>query len=450
MFESLSNNLGKVLDKLKGRGVIREEDINEAMREVRIALLEADVALPVAKEFIERVKAKALGAEVVKSISPAQAVIKIVSDELKEILGGGFAPLNLNTTPPAVILMAGLQGSGKTTTSGKLALRLKTKQNKKILLASLDIYRPAAQEQLAVLGKRTGIDTLPIIEGQKPSSIAERALKEARLGGYDILILDTAGRLHIDQELIEELKIIKQKTNPIETLLVADSLLGQDAVTMAKAFHEQVGMTSIVLTRIDGDGRGGAALSMKMTTGCPIKFIGTGEKLEEFEEFYPDRIASRILGMGDIVGMVEKAVETVKIEDAEKLAKKIKKGEFDFDDLADQIKNIKKMGGIGSIMNMLPGIGKIKQQLAGANIDEKQFDRQLAIIYSMTKKERHNPKIINSSRKKRIVAGSGTTIQEVNRILKQQRQMADMMKKVGRMDQKQLMRSGLMDMLPKQ
>jgi len=449
MFENLTNNLEKVLDRLKGKGVVSEDDVNAAMREVRIALLEADVALPVAKGFIERVKEKATGAEVVKSVSPVQMVIKIVQDELAVILGADFSPLNLAVAPPAIILLAGLQGAGKTTTAGKLALRLKEKEHKKILLASLDIYRPAAQEQLAVLAKRAGVTGLPVITGEKPLAITDRALSEARLGGYDVLILDSAGRLHIDEEMLAELKAVKDKANPAETLLVADSMLGQDAANSAREFNDRIGITGIVLTRVDGDSRGGAALSMKMVTGRPVKFLGSGENLNELEEFHPERIAGRILGMGDIVSLVEKAAENVDIFEAEKMARKVKKGEFDFDDLASQIKKLRKMGGISSMLGMIPGLGKIKKQMDGAGIDEKMIDRQLAIINSMTRKERRFPKILNSSRKKRIAAGSGTTIQEVNRMIKQHKEMSTMMKKFAGMDKKQLMRSGLGGMLPR-
>ncbi len=447
MFDSLSDKLGKALDKLRGKGFLTEEDVSNAMREVRIALLEADVALPVVKDFITKVKAKAVGEEVVRSISPAQMVIKIVNDELTALLGAESAELNFATTPPATIMMVGLQGSGKTTSTAKIALRIRSKQKKKILMASLDIYRPAAQEQLESLGKQVSIETLPIVKGEKPLDITKRAVKEAKLGAYDILFLDTAGRLHIDDELMQELKDVKALANPIETLLVADSLTGQDAVNVAQQFHEKVGVTGIVLTRMDGDGRGGAALSMKSITGCPIKFVGVGEKLPELEEFHPGRVASRILGMGDIVSLVEKAAETVDMEEAQKLALKVKKGEFDFNDLASQIKQIKKMGGIGGMMKMLPGVAKIKEKMADANIDEKLLERQLAIISSMTKKERAKPDLINPSRKKRIADGAGVDIQEVNKLVKQQWQMGKMMKKLGKMDKKALMRGGLGNLL---
>jgi len=447
MFENLSDNLGKILDKLKGRGIISDDDLNAALREVRIALLEADVALMVAKNFIERVREKAAGQEVVRSVSPATMVIKIVHDELALMLGENFSALNLSVAPPAVILMAGLQGSGKTTTTAKLALRLKEKQHKKSLVASLDIYRPAAQEQLEILAKKAGITALPIIPGEKPLAITERALREARLGGFDVLLLDSAGRLHIDAEMLEELKRVKETANPAEILLVADSMTGQDAANIARWFNEEIGITGIVLTRMDGDARGGAALSMKTVTGRPIKFVGVGEKLSDLEEFHPERAASRILGMGDIVSLVEKAAEAGNSADAEKMARRLKKGEFDFEDLADQIRKLRKMGGLSSMMNLIPGIGKIKKQIDAAGVDEKIIDRQLAIINSMTRKERRWPKLLNASRKRRIAAGSGTTIQEINRLIKQHQQMSGMMKKFSRLDKKELMRGGLAGML---
>lgn len=449
MFDSLSDNLGKIFAKLKGKGYLSEDDVGAAMREVRIALLEADVALPVAKDFIAKVKERAIGQEVVKSVSPAQMVIKIVNDHLVETLGSEAAELNLAVTPPAVVMMVGLQGSGKTTSTAKLAMLLKNKQKKKVLMASLDIYRPAAQHQLEVLGKQIQVDTLAIIDGQKPEAITKRALDEAKKGGYDVLMLDTAGRLHIDDELMDELKIVKKLSNPAETLLVADSLTGQDAVHIAREFNEKIGVTGNILTRVDGDGRGGAALSMKAVTGQPIKFIGVGEKVNEFEVFHPDRIASRILGMGDIVSMVERAAEHVNEEDAKALEAKMKKGKFDLDDLAKQFKMMKKMGGLGGIMGMLPGIGKMKKQIDESGVSDKTFDRMEAMISSMTLQERKNPEIIKASRKKRIAAGSGTQVQDINRLLKQHKQMAGMMKKLGKMDKKSLMRGGFGKLLPK-
>ncbi len=449
MFESLSDNLSKILSKLKGRGFLSEDDVNAAMREVRVALLEADVALPVAKDFINKVKERAVGAEVVKSVSPGQMVIKIVQDNLEEMLGSENVEINLNTTPPAVIMMVGLQGSGKTTTSGKLANFLKTKQNKKVLLASLDIYRPAAQDQLAVLGTQISVATLPIIKDEKPEKITKRALEMGRLEGYDIIILDTAGRLHIDADLMEELKAVKKLSNPIETILVADSLTGQDAVNIAKEFNEQVGLTGIILTRIDGDGRGGAALSMRAVTGCPIKFIGVGEKISEFESFHPKRIASRILGMGDVVSLVEKAVETMNSEDAKNLERKMKKGSFDLNDMAKQYSMMRKMGGVTGLAGMIPGISKIKKQIDEAGVDDKLIIRQESIIYSMTKKERRNPDLINASRRKRIAAGAGVQVQDVNRILKQYKQISTVMKKISKMDKKTMLRGGLGKFMPK-
>ncbi|MDX2073224.1 MAG: signal recognition particle protein [Alphaproteobacteria bacterium] len=444
MFSSLSSKLTSIFGNLRKRGVLTEADIDAVAREVRIALLEADVALPVVKDFISSLKEKAVGANIVASINPSQMVIKLVNDHLAELLGSEHQALNLAASPPVAIMMVGLQGSGKTTSTGKLALRLKNKQNKKVLVASLDIYRPAAQEQLAQVAKQAGIDALPIITGQKPKEITERALKEAKLGGYDVLLLDTAGRLHIDAELMGELKAVKSLANPIETLLVADSLTGQDAVTIAKSFHEQVGITGIILTRVDGDGRGGAALSMRAVTGQPIKFMGMGEKLDALEEFHPARIAGRILDMGDIVSLVERAQESVSEAEAEAMARRMMGGQFDFNDLLDQMRKMKKMGGVGSMMNMLPGMGKLKEQLAGANIDERMIARQEAIILSMTPRERQFPKLINGSRRIRIAVGSGTSVQEVNKILKQQLQMTDMMKKLKKLGPK-----GLMGLLPR-
>ena len=449
MFESLSGNLTKVFDKLRGRGLLTEDDVNAAMREVRIALLEADVALPVAKEFIASLKEKAIGQEVLKSVSPAQMVIKLVHDHLKEMLGSEQTALNLATTPPAVIMMVGLQGSGKTTSTAKIALRLKNKQKKKILLASLDVRRPAAQEQLAVLGEQVEVATLPIIAGQTPQEITKRAMEMGRLEGYDVVMLDTAGRLHIDNELMAELKEVKSISQPIETLLVADSLTGQDAVVIAKEFNEQVMVTGIVLTRIDGDGRGGAALSMRQVTGCPIKYLGTGEKPTDMEEFHPDRIASRILDMGDVVSLVEKASEIVDEQEAIKLAKKVRKGEFDLDDLSSQLKSLKKMGGVGSMLGMLPGVGKMKKQIADLPIDDNMMERQQAIISSMTRAERKKAEILNGSRKRRVAAGAGVTVQDVNRLLKQFKDMRKMMKRFGKMDKKSLMRAGLGNLMPK-
>ena len=447
MFSSLSNKFGDIFTRLRKRGVLTEADIDAVMREVRIALLEADVALPVVKDFITSLKAKALGAQVVQSVSPAQMVVKLVNDHIAELLGSENSAINLAAQPPVVMMMVGLQGSGKTTSTGKLALRLKNKHNKKVLVASLDVYRPAAQQQLEQVAKKADVTSLPIVEGEKPLQITERALKMARLEGYDVLLLDTAGRLHIDEELMGELKAVKALANPLETLLVADSLTGQDAVTIAKTFNEQIGVTGIILTRIDGDGRGGAALSMRAVTGQPIKFMGVGEKIDEFEEFHPARIASRILDMGDIVSLVEKAAENVSQAEAEAMATKMMQGNFDFNDMLDQMRKMKKMGGIGSMMKMLPGMGAIREKLEGANIDENMIARQEAIILSMTKKERQYPKLLNGSRRARIAAGAGVTAQDVNRLIKQHLQMQDMMKKIKKIGQKGMMRGGLQNLM---
>ena len=453
MFESLSNRLTGVFDRLRRRGALSEADVEAALREIRVALLEADVALPVVKSFVDGVKAKAVGQEVIRSVTPAQMVVKIVHDHLVATLAGEDAAvaeqgLNLNAPPPVVVMMVGLQGSGKTTTTAKLARHLKERQRKKVMMASLDVQRPAAQEQLAVLGRQVSVDTLPFIAGERPVAIAKRAREAARLQGYDVLMLDTAGRLHIDEALMAEAAAVRDATHPTETLLVADAMTGQDAVNVAKTFAERVGITGIVLTRVDGDARGGAALSMRAITGRPIKFVGVGEKLDALEAFQPDRVAGRILGMGDIVGLVEKAAETVEQEDAEKLALKIQKGSFDLDDLASQLKQLRKMGGMSSLVGMLPGIGKIKKQIDEANIDESLLKRQEAIISAMTRKERKNPKVLNASRRRRIAAGSGTTVPEVNRLLKQYQDMSDMMRKVSKLGKKGLMRHGLPGLMP--
>ncbi|OJX70273.1 signal recognition particle protein [Magnetospirillum sp. 64-120] len=447
MFESLSQRLSGVFDKLTGRGALSEADVTEALREVRVALLEADVALPVVKDFVGRVKARAIGQDVVKSVTPGQMVVKIVHDELIATLGGQGSELNLNAVPPAVILMVGLQGSGKTTTSGKLAVRLK-KDKKKVLLASLDVYRPAAQQQLEILAKQAEVGSLPIIMGEMPVAITKRALEMGRKEGYDVVVLDTAGRLHIDEELMAEVAQVRDVAKPVETLLVVDSMIGQDAVTLAKEFNEKVGVTGMVLTRVDGDARGGAALSMRAVTGKPIKFLGLGEKLEALEPFHPDRLAGRILGMGDVVSLVEKAMETIEQEEAEKLAKRIEKGKFDLNDMLAQFKQVEKMGDLKGIIGMLPGLGKMAGQLKDAQIDNKMVGRQKAVIQSMTPSERKNPDLIKASRKKRIAAGAGVSVQDVNKLLKQYQQMADVMKKVGKMGQKGLMRHGLGGLLP--
>lgn len=431
MFENLTGRLGRVFDRLKGRGVLSEKDVEEALREIRVALLEADVALPVVKEFVAGVREKAVGQEVLRSITPGQMVVKIVHDRLVELLGGaGTGEFVLGGSPPVVILMAGLQGSGKTTTAAKLARRLKVKDKKKVLLASLDVQRPAAQHQLEVLARQVEVASLPIVPGQPPLEIARRALETARREGYDVLILDTAGRLSIDEALMEELVRVRDLTRPHETMLVADALTGQDAVNTARIFHERVGITGIVLTRMDGDARGGAALSMRQVTGRPIRFVGTGEKLDALEPFHPERVAARILDMGDVVSLVEKAAETIDKEQAEKLAKRMAKGEFDLEDLKSQLQQLRKMGGMGGILGKLPGIQKVKKQLEEAKLDDRLLIRQMAIIDSMTPAERRNPDIINGSRRRRIAKGSGTEVSEVNRLLKQHRQMRDMMRQM--------------------
>ena len=447
MFESLSQRLTDTFDRLKKRGALSEDDVAGAMREIRIALLEADVALPVVKEFVDAVRAKAIGQDVLRSVTPAQMVVKIVHDHLIETLGAGEA-LNLNAVPPVPILMLGLQGSGKTTTSAKLARLLKERERKKVLLASLDVHRPAAQEQLAVLARQVNVPSLPVVAGEQPVAIAKRAMDVARREAYDVVILDTAGRLHIDEALMFEVAAVSQEVKPAESLLVADAMTGQDAVVLAKSFAERVGITGIVLTRVDGDARGGAALSMRSVTSKPIKFLGLGEKLDALEAFRPERIAGRILDMGDVVSLVEKAAETIEQEDAEKLAKKLAKGNFDLDDLAGQLRQLRKMGGMGGIMGMLPGVNKIKKQLDEAKLDDKVIKRQEAIISSMTKTERRNPKVLNASRRRRIAAGSGTTVPEINRLLKQYQDMATMMRKMNKLGQKGLMRHGIQALLP--
>ena len=429
MFENLTNRLSGVFDRLKRRGALNETDVAEALREIRVALLEADVALPVVKEFIAKVKERAVGQEVIKSVTPGQMIVKIVHDQLIELLGEKSSELTIGG-PPGIILMVGLQGSGKTTTSAKLALRLKDKDRKKVLLASLDVQRPAAQRQLEILANQIGVGSLPIVEGQNPVDITKRALDTARREGLDTLILDTAGRLHVDDDLMDELIAVRDLAKPHETLLVADSLTGQDAVTVARHFNDRCGISGIVLTRMDGDGRGGAALSMRHVTGQPIKLIGTGEKMDALETFHPERMAGRILDMGDVVSLVEQAAELVDKDEAEKVAKKLAKGRFDLNDMRAQLRQVSKMGGMGGVLSMLPGIGKMKKQLANANVDEKMLTRQSAIIDSMTPVERRNPQIVAASRKKRIAAGSGTSVQDVNKLLKQHRQMQDMMKKM--------------------
>ncbi|WP_043341373.1 signal recognition particle protein [Belnapia moabensis] len=454
MFEALSGKLNGVFDRLRRRGALTEADVNEALREVRVALLEADVALPVVKDLTAKVRERAVGVEVLKSVSPAQQVIKIVNDALVDALGGGEGDsgargLDLNAPSPVPILMVGLQGSGKTTTSGKIALRLKNRDKKKVLLASLDVHRPAAQLQLETLAKQVGVTSLPIVAGETPLQIAARAMDLGRRELFDVVVLDTAGRLAIDEALMDEVAQVKAATRPHETLLVVDAMTGQDAVNTARAFQEKVGVSGIVMTRIDGDARGGAALSMRVVTGAPIKLLGAGEKLDALEDFHPDRIAGRILGMGDIVSLVERAAETIDQAEAEKMAARMQKGQFNLEDYANQLKQIGKMGSLSGILGMLPGIGKAKQQIEGANLDQTILKRQAAIIGSMTPKERRAPDIIKASRKRRIAAGSGASVQEVNRLLKQFDEMSAMMKRMNKLGQKGLMRGGLGALLPK-
>jgi signal recognition particle subunit SRP54 len=432
LFDTLSDRLGSVFDRLRGRGALSEADVRAAMREVRVALLEADVALPVARDFVDQVTEKAVGQEVLRSVTPGQMVVKIVHDALVETLGSQTAELDLNVAPPAVIMMVGLQGSGKTTTTAKLAKRLSERERKKVLMASLDVARPAAQEQLAVLGRQANVDTLPIVTGQQPVDIARRALNAAKLQGYDVVLLDTAGRLHVDDQLMAEMKAVAAASSPAETLLVVDSLTGQDAVNVAKGFAGEVDLSGVILTRMDGDARGGAALSMRAVTGKPIKFAGVGEAIDKLEAFHPERVASRILGMGDVVSLVERAAETIKVEDAEKLAAKMAKGKFDLDDLRAQLEQMQRMGGLGALAGMMPGLKGMK----GA-MDKAQNDKALvhmeAMLSSMTAKERARPDIINAKRKIRVAKGSGTTVQEVNKLLKMHQEMATAMKRLKKM-----------------
>ena len=431
MFDTLSERLGGILDRLTRRGALGEADVDAALREVRRALLEADVALDVARAFIEGVKQQAVGVEVMKSVTPGQMVVKIVHDQLVKTLGADSQGIDLNAPPPVAIMMVGLQGSGKTTTTAKIARRLADRQKKKVLMASLDVRRPAAMEQLAVLGRDVGIDTLPVVEGQQPLQIAKRTLEAGRLGGYDVMLLDTAGRTTLDEEMMNEAAALKSAAQPHEVLLVADALTGQDAVNLAHSFDQRVGLTGIVLTRVDGDGRGGAALSMRAVTNKPIKLIGTGEKLDALEEFDAARIAGRILGMGDIVALVEKAAANIDAEKAMRAAEKLRKGKFDLADMREQLVQMQAMGGIGGLVGMMPGIAKMKNQIANAGLDDKILKRQIAIIDSMTPQERRNPDILKASRKKRIAAGSGTTPEHINKLLKMHRGMADMMKAMG-------------------
>ena len=446
MFDALSDKLSGIFDRLGGRGVLSEADIDEGLREVRLALLEADVALPVVKDFIAKAKDLAAGEAVIRSVKPADQVVKIVYDGLVDMLGGDEpSSLNISLNPPTVILMAGLQGSGKTTTSAKLALRLTKIERKKVLMASLDTRRPAAMEQLATLGKSIGVETLPIIAGQTAPDIAKRAISAAKLSGYDVLILDTAGRTTLDEAMMSEAAQIAQIANPSETLLVADSLTGQDAVRTAKAFHERLPLTGLILTRTDGDGRGGAALSMRHVTGLPIKYLGAGENVEALDSFDARRVAGRILGQGDVVALVEKAAADLDHAESERMAKKLAKGKFDLDDLSAQLGQMQKMGGMEGLMGLLPGVQKVKAQIAEANINDKMLARQRAIISSMTKEERKKPDILQASRKRRIAAGSGVEVSEVNRLLKQHRQMADMFKSMSRDGGKSLARmAGMM------
>ncbi|BEV45752.1 signal recognition particle protein [Afipia carboxidovorans] len=431
MFDNLSEKLGGILDKLTRRGALSEADVDAAMREVRRALLEADVALDVVRQFTDKVREQAVGATVVKSVTPGQMVVKIVHDELVATLGSDGQLIDLNAPAPIAIMMVGLQGSGKTTTTAKLARRLTQRDKKKVLMASLDVYRPAAQEQLAVLGRDLSVETLPVVAGQMPQQIAQRALQAGKLGGYDVVLLDTAGRTTLDEEMMREAAAVKTAANPHEVLLVADALTGQDAVNLARAFDERVGLTGIVLTRVDGDGRGGAALSMRAVTGKPIKLIGTGEKTDALEDFHPSRIASRILGMGDIVSLVEKAAANIDAEKAARAAEKMRKGKFDLADLREQLAQMQNMGGLGGLMGLMPGVAKMKNQLAAANLDDKVIKRQMAVIDSMTRAERKSPDLLKASRKKRIAAGAGVRVEDVNKLLKMHRGMADMMKAMG-------------------
>ncbi|MDQ2095815.1 signal recognition particle protein [Rhodalgimonas zhirmunskyi] len=450
MFENLSERLSGVFDRLTKQGALSEEDVKTALREVRVALLEADVSLPVARDFVKKVQDQATGQAVTKSVTPGQQVVKIVHDALVDTLTGEEDPGKLKIdNPPAPILMVGLQGGGKTTTTGKLAKRLKEREGKKVLMASLDIYRPAAMEQLAVLGQQIGVDTLPIVPGQKPVDIAKRAKQQAAMGGYDVYMLDTAGRLHIDETLMQEVEDVRNVVSPRETLLVVDGLTGQVAVEVAEEFDAKIGISGVVLTRMDGDGRGGAALSMRAVTGKPIRFVGLGEKMDALETFEPDRIAGRILGMGDIVSLVEKAQETIEAEQAEKMMKRFQKGRFNMNDLKMQLEQMIKMGGMEGIMGMMPGMGKMAKQMEGAGIDDKILKQQIALIQSMTKMERANPQILQASRKKRIAKGAGMDVADLNKLLKMQRQMGDMMKKMGKMGKGGMLKQAMKGMFGK-
>jgi len=433
MFDSLSDRLSGVFDKLRGRGALTEADVRAAMREVRIALLEADVALPVVRAFVDDATEQAVGQNVLKSITPGQQVVKIVNDALVAMLGADASDLDLAVTPPAVVMMVGLQGSGKTTTSAKIAKRLTERAAKKVLMASLDVNRPAAQEQLAVLGAQTNVATLPIVVGQQPVDIARRALSAAKLQGYDVLILDTAGRLHVDQALMDEMRAVSQVAVPAETLLVVDALTGQDAVNVAKSFTDQVPLTGVVLTRMDGDARGGAALSMRHVTGKPIKFVGTGEKLDGLEAFHPARVAGRILGMGDVVSLVERAAESVQLDEAEAIAAKFAKGQFDLNDLRNQLKQMQRMGGLGALAGMIPGMKKAQAAMAQSGVDDRILVRMDAMIGSMTSRERTKPELLNAKRKIRVAKGAGVTVQDVNKLLKMHQEMSSAMKKLRKL-----------------
>ncbi len=451
MFENLSERLSGVFDRLTKQGALSEDDVKTALREVRVALLEADVSLPVARDFVRAVQEKAAGQAVTKSITPGQQVVKIVHDELVHVLEGDGADIGALKVdnPPAPILMVGLQGGGKTTTTAKLAKRLKEKQGKRVLMASLDVQRPAAQEQLAILGKQIDVDTLPIVKGQSAVDIAKRAKQQATMGGYDVYMLDTAGRLHIDEVLMDEVQAVSKIASPRETLLVVDGLTGQVAVEVAQEFDDKVGITGVVLTRMDGDGRGGAALSMRAVTGKPIKFVGLGEKLEDLDEFQPERVAGRILGMGDIVALVEKAQETIEAEQAERMMKRFQKGRFNMNDLRMQLEQMMKMGGMEGIMGMMPGMKKMSKQVQEAGFDDSVLKQQIALINSMTKKERANPQILQASRKKRIARGAGLEVSDLNKLLKMHRQMADMMKKMGRMGKGGMLKQAMKGMFGK-
>ncbi|MDQ2090687.1 signal recognition particle protein [Marimonas arenosa] len=450
MFENLSERLSGVFDRLTKQGALSEDDVKTALREVRVALLEADVSLPVARDFVKRVQEQATGQAVTKSITPGQQVVKIVHDALVDTLTGDEDPGKLKVdNPPAPILMVGLQGGGKTTTTGKLAKRLKDREGKKVLMASLDVYRPAAMDQLAILGQQIGVDTLPIVPGQKPVDIAKRAKQQAALGGYDVYMLDTAGRLHIDEVLMQEVEDVRNVTEPRETLLVVDGLTGQVAVEVAQEFDDKIGISGVVLTRMDGDGRGGAALSMRAVTGKPIRFVGLGEKMDALETFEPERIAGRILGMGDIVSLVEKAQETIEAEQAERMMKRFQKGRFNMNDLKMQLEQMMKMGGMEGVMGMMPGMGKMAKQVEQAGFDDSILKQQIALINSMTKIERANPQILQASRKKRIAKGAGLEVSDLNKLLKMQRQMGDMMKKMGRMGKGGMLKQAMKGMFGK-